>query len=208
MIMRSTLIWLCLFCVSGLWAQRDEAYVKTEVETFVSSLAERGIKKYFHTRRYCSGNIEMFVINGKNCMSKGTYYESYIFWAEGEQAYVKKIDNCGLYLSVALQDDAILKFAREHVVGMEQEEVKPYKSETYTGTPEQRKPVQPCFREYDFATGNEAFSKQFNLFDISNDSDGKNLNYDHNQALKLIKLNGLIDQLIVTEKRSFKRQIQ
>lgn len=206
--MRSILIWLFLLSMPTLWAQQDEAYVKSEVASFVQKLADRGVDKYFQTRRYCSGNIEMFTIDGKNCMSKGTYFESYIFWTEGDQAYVKKIDNCGVFLSVALKSNSVITFASEHVVGMENEEVKPYNSEAYTGTPQQRKPVQPCFREFDFKLSSEPYSKRFNLFDISNDSDGRNLNYDHNQSLKLIKLNGMIDQLLGDEKRSFKRQMQ
>lgn len=206
--MRTIFLWLCLISVSTTWAQQDEAFVKSEVDRFVDKLAERGITKYFQARRYCSGNIEMFTINGKPCMSRGTYIESYVFWAEEDQAYVKKFDNCGLFLSVALNDDKALRYASEQIVHIEAEEVKAYESEAYTGQPQLRKPVQPCFREFDFALGNEAFSKGFNLFDISNDSDGRNLNYEHNQALKLIKLNGMIDALLASEKRSFKRQIE
>jgi len=206
--MRSIFIGLFLLCAPTLLAQQDEAYVKSEVSLFVEKLAERGIDKYFHTRRFCSGNIEMFTIDGKNCMSKGTYFESYIFWVEGSQSYVKKIDNCGLFLSVALKSKSVFEYASEQVVTIENEEVKPYDSEAYTGTPQQRRPVQPCFREFDFKLNSEPYSKRFNLFDISNESDGRNLNYDHNQGLKLIRLNGMIDQLLEEEKRSFKRQIQ
>lgn len=205
--MRSILL-LLLLSSSLVWGQRDQAYVDQQVQTFVDNLKERGIDQYLHTRRYCSGNIEMFVIDGKNCMSKGTYMESFIFWKEAEKAYVKKIDNCGLYLSVVLKDDAVFAFARDQVVTIEGETVKPYASDAYTGTPQQRKPVQPCFREFHFSLSNENFDKRFNLFDISNDSEGNNLNLEYNNALRLIQLNGMIDGLLESEKRSFKRQIQ
>lgn len=202
-------IFLLLLLSSGLvWGQRDQAYLDEQVQTFVDNLKERGIDQYLHTRRYCSGNIEMFVVDGKNCMSKGTYMESYIFWKEAEKAYVKKIDNCGLYLSVLLKDDAVFDFALSQKGIIVEEIVKPYSSDTYTGTPQQRKPVQPCFREFHFSLGNENFDKRFNLFDISNDSDGNNLNLEHNNALRLILLNKMIDAMLEREKRSFKRQIQ
>ena len=202
-------IFLLLLLSSGLvWGQRDQAYLDEQVQTFVDNLKERGIDQYLHTRRYCSGNIEMFVVDGKNCMSKGTYMESYIFWKEAEKAYVKKIDNCGLYLSVLLKDDAVFDFALSQKGIIVEEIVKPYSSDTYTGTPQQRKPVQPCFREFHFSLDNENFDKRFNLFDISNDSDGNNLNLEHNNALRLILLNKMIDGMLEREKRSFKRQIQ
>jgi len=82
--------------------------------------------------------------------------------------------------------------------------VKPYRSTKYTGKPELRKNVQPCFREFTFSKDNYTRNKEFNLFAISNDSDGSNINYPFNQTLKLVALNTKLEALLPS--LSFKRQ--
>ena len=77
----------------AIYAQHDEAYVDQLAEGFSQNLKERGITNYFTTKRYCSGKIEMFQIEGKMCTSKGTYYEVYVVWQEEGKDFIKKIDN-------------------------------------------------------------------------------------------------------------------
>ncbi|MEZ4874898.1 MAG: hypothetical protein R2793_05490 [Flavobacteriaceae bacterium] len=190
---------LCCFLASlASFSQNDEAYVAQLTSQFTQKLSERGIDQYFWTKHYCNGSIEMFQIDGKMCSSKGTYYEVYVFWEEEGLPMVKKIDNCGLYHSLELANNEVLYYAFENLDRLASEEVKHYKSETYTGTPELRKKVQPCFRSFYGTDGTTTFESTFNLFDISNDSDGKNLNYEYNHSLVLVNLNAQIESLLPT----------
>ena len=195
--MKKLLLLVWLFTITSGFTQNDEAYVDQLTNEFTSKLKERGIPSFFATKHYCSGTIEMFIIDGKMCTTRDTYYEVYIFWEETDGTpFVKKIDNCGLFQSIELPNNEVLYLAFENLYTIENEEVKPYKSETYTGQPELRKEVQPCFRSFTFKSLEDVVTKSFNLFDISNDSDGKNLNYDYNNALSLVIVNNFTEETL------------
>ena len=130
------------------------------------------------------------------CVSKGTYYEVHLFWMEDDTAFVKKIDNCGLFVSEKITDTSIYDFVNENFAALKENEVKKYKSDAFTGEPQLRAGVQPCSRAFFFTNGTETFHKKYNLFDVSNDSEGKNLNYDYNQSLQLVQLNTTMEELI------------
>ncbi|MEZ4779480.1 MAG: hypothetical protein R2786_08895 [Flavobacteriaceae bacterium] len=203
--MKRLLLLGCLLTMTLSFSQNDEAYVDQLTREFTNKLQEREIPSYMATKHYCSGRIEMFLIDGKMCTTRDTYYEVYIFWEEADGTpFVKKIDNCGLYQSIELPNNEVLYLAFENLSTIENEEVKPYKSETYTGKPELRKEVQPCFRSLSFKSSEDVVTKSFNLFDISNDSDGKNLNYDYNHALSLVIVSNFADETL--QKLTFTRQ--
>lgn len=200
---------LLMFCfVFTAWGQHDEAHVDELTQEFKQKLTDRGVSSYFSAKRYCSGRIEMFKIGDTMCTSKGTYYEVYMIWQEEGQAFLKKIDNCGLYYSVELEDGSIYDNFISQVSDLIIEEVKHYKSESYTGKPALRKKAEPCFRKYQFTYGENSFSKSYNLFDISNASDGRNLNYDHNQSLKVVKLDAKLDELLAKYEVGMRRQLK
>ncbi len=75
-------------------AQNDKVYVDSLVSDFTKSLESRNIDEYFYMNKYCDGTTEMFKLeDGSMCISKGTYYEVYVFWKEENQPMIKKIDN-------------------------------------------------------------------------------------------------------------------
>ena len=187
-----------------LYAQNDKAYVDSLTQEFTQKLSQRGISTYFLNEHYCSGKIEMFQIDGKMCTSKGTYYEVYIVWKEDEKDHIKKIDNCGLHHTSTLSDTSLTNFYESEYPALINDEVKPYRSETYTGEPELRKEVEPCFREFKFVKGSREDHKKFNLFALTNDSDGKNINYTFNQTLKLVSLHNQMEDALAS--LMFKRQ--
>ena len=59
-------------------------------------------------------------------------------------------------------------------------------------------------REVDFYSENKLAHKKFDLFSLGNESDGKNLNYDFNQTLKLVELHKRIEKVIAQS--TFKRE--
>jgi len=188
-------------------SQNDEAYVDALTQEFTQKLSDRGINNYYAAKRYCLGRIEMFEIGDKFCTSKESYFQVYIVWKEEGKVFIKKIDNCGLFYSLELSNTHLFDFFSTNFETLKNEAVKKYKSATYTGIPELRKNPQPCFRSFLFTENEITFNKSYNLFDISNDSDGANLNYDYNNALKLVLLDAKLEKVLVASEEKMKRQI-
>ncbi len=178
------------------YAQNDEAYVNELIESLTQKLAQDSVETYFVAKRYCAGSMKMIMMGDKMCASKGTYYETYLVYEQDGMSYIQKIDNCGIFEKVSLSNNVIPQFMSNEWPALKDDIVKPYHSETYTGVPELRKTPQPCFRSFLFYKGTKSFEKEFNLFDISNDSDGPNKNYAFNQTLKLVQLNAMMDEIL------------
>ena len=108
-------------------AQNDKSYVDGLVSDFTISLENREITNYFYMNKYCVGRTEMFQLeHGKMCVSKGTYYEVFIFWLEEDQAMIKKIDNCGMYFSMPLANASVLDYVDSNTKKLEKGLVKTY----------------------------------------------------------------------------------
>ncbi|MCF6306727.1 MAG: hypothetical protein L3J09_02105 [Flavobacteriaceae bacterium] len=107
---------LCFLFIFGIFfisavAQNDKDYVDSLVSEFTNSLENRDIDEYFTLNKYCLGTTEMFKLkDGNMCVSKGTYYQVYIFWKEVGQAMIKKINNCGMYFSLPLSNPDVMDF--------------------------------------------------------------------------------------------------
>lgn len=204
--MKKIPIILVLLVYSLSYSQNDLAYVDSLVDDFTAKLEERGINEYFYAKRYCLGQVEMFKMDdGKWCSSSGTYYAVYLFWSEGENYMIKKIDNCGMFFSLRLDDTNIREFYKERLSDLKNNQVKRYHSESWTGEPKQRTKIHSCYREFSFSEGNDNFKHKFALFDLSNDSEGKNVNFDYNKNLTIVQLDKMLDNAISAKEPKFKR---
>jgi len=178
------------------FAQNDEAFVDQQVLEFTEDLKAKGVVQYFVYKSYCEGETQMIKLNDKLCISKGTFYQSYVVWTEEGMDRIKKFDNCGSFYIANLGDTSISEFYKKEWPALIDDEVKPYRSATYTGKPELRKTPQPCFREFVLHSELKEAQKKFNLFEISNDSEGENLNFKFNRTLKLVELYERMERII------------
>ena len=206
--MKKSFIVFLLMISTGLAAQNDEAYVDTQVNGFTASLEKRGISTYYTVKRFCLGEIEMFQLsNGKMCSSKGTYYEVYVLWKEIDGGtMIKKLDNCGLFFSLPLPDPAIYEAFLSNVSRLQAEAVKPYEVANPENSPTLSTKVHPCRRTYSFKEGENSFNKSYKLYDLTNESKQKNLNYDYNNGLLIVELDKLLDTVIGMLDSQFRRQ--
>ncbi len=204
--MRSILLMLLMGLGTITWAQNDEKYVDDLSNEFISKLAERGITDVVSSKRHCSGAIEMFQIDGKICTSKGSYYEIFLVWKDEDNSFIKKIDNCGLFLSVPLESDTIVSYMKQNISDIKTEEVKKYKLENAASEPTLRTSVQPCFRNIRTTHGETTVEIIYNLFDVSNDGSEENLNYGYNNALNVVILDNMISEAIQKNQNKFRRQ--
>lgn len=197
--MKQFLMIMAILVGTVMTAQHDEAYVTELTKDVKNQLIAKGITTFFSYKKYCSGEIQMFQIKGKMCISKGTYYEVFVIWNENGTDFIQKLDNCGLYDIEQMPDTSLTDFYIKEYSSLVDDVVKPYRSETYTGEPELRKDVQPCSHGMEFVKGSREVQKEFNLFAISNDSEGANKNYAFNQSLKLVKFYYLLDETLITK---------
>lgn len=212
--MKKALAILCLLIWGTIVSQNDEAYVQNLTDTFTEKLKDRGITNYFSAKQYCMGNIQMFKLSdGTRCMSKGTYVETYVFWTEGDgAAWVKKIDNCGMFLSVQLNNDEIMSYVLENAGTLESGVVKRFETENMKrGVPESRTKIHNCLREYAFSMNGKDFGQEFNVMaflESSSDEPGdQNLNFEYNSKLPIASLTTDCEALIIAleSEAQFKR---
>lgn len=200
------LIVLGLFLTGG-FAQNDKAYVDSLVSEFTKSLESRDIDDYFYMYNYCNGRTEMFKLeDGNMCISKGTYYEVYVFWNEEKESMIKKIDNCGLYFSLPLWDFKIIEFVELMRQALEKGVVKKYEVENPENVPIQSAEVHPCIRSFKFRNENNSFGQTYNLYDLTNESKYENLNFEYNNNLEIVALGKLIDNTLLEMESKFRRQ--
>jgi hypothetical protein len=157
--------------------------------------------------KYCDGLIEIYKLaDGSMCASKETYYEIFVFWKEGNQAMIKKIDNCGMYFSLPLNNINILDFVQYNKDQLEDGEVNNYAVKTPENVPVKSTEIYPCHRIFQFNLENKTFGQKYDLFDLTNESKYENLNFDYNNKLEVVALEKMIEALISENDSKFKRQ--
>jgi len=192
-----TSLFVLFFCCTVV-AQKDMASVEAQVADFTTKLENRNIDTYFTTMQYCNGETQMFVMpNGSRCFSQGTYVASYVVWMENEETMIKKIDNCGMFASVALQTNTLFEYFQEHVEALQNNKVKPYEIAGREGGPLQRTEIKDCHRKYKFVDEATEGMQEFKPFDLTNEAREKNINYDYNRKLAITTLETMIDKAVV-----------
>jgi hypothetical protein len=205
--MKKLLFLLTLIFGLQLGAQNDEAYVDKLVGEFTGKLENRGISNWFSSKRFCTGTVEMFQIeNGRMCTSKGTYYEVYVVWEEEGTAMIKKIDNCGLFYSIPLNNKKLLDMVNDNYTDLQLNSVKPYNGEKTTGKPVSRTSVQPCKRSFIFTKEEGEMKQTYNLYDLTTSMENPNANYEYNKGLTIVALDNKLDEVIAALQTKFKRQ--
>ncbi len=188
-------------------AQNDKDAVDKLVSEFTQSLVNRGIDEYFYMYKYCNGTTEMFKLkDGSMCVSKGTYYEVFVFWKEENQAMIKKIDNCGMYFSLPLSNSEAIEFVDNNRKQLKEGIVKKYEVANPENVPSKSSKIHPCHRMFQFFNKTNSFGQSYNLYDLTNDSKYKNINFETNNKLKIVALESMIASAISEVNSNFKRQ--
>lgn len=190
------------------YAQHDEAYLNGLVTEYTKSLKKKNINTYLLSKRYCTGNIEIFQLSdGSMCASKSTYFEIYLFWMEGETAKIKKFDNCGMYTTLELSNSNILDFMNIYKHDIKQNPVKHYQFTSKGSGPLQSTEIHSCSRVVEYRDGEGLVINQlYNLFDITNDALEENINFEYNNSLSIISLDKMMSNVIEQIEDEFRRE--
>tara|TARA_R110002050_G_scaffold103981_3_gene213107 strand:+ start:291 stop:920 length:630 start_codon:yes stop_codon:yes gene_type:complete len=196
--MKKILFLFALLMATMGFSQNDEAYLNSLVSQKLAELELQQNPEYFYRKDYCDGKVMIFNLpDGKLCTSSTPYYAVYLFWKESEEVLkLQKFDNCGSFRPITLVRSKIFQKAIEDKQALKSGEVKPYKGEQVDENAFGNMSVEFCHKEYQFVFDGTSFNKKFREFDLTNESKYKNVNAEHNNSLKLIKLDGLISELV------------
>ncbi len=139
-----------------------------------------------------------------SCKRKDTHY---LFWIKNNKYFIKKFENCSVFLSVQVDSPNPLKFFILYKDAIEQEELKP---PTYYEYKKKNKKTDTlmissgidhsCHHKFIFHVNGQSVEKWYDTYDlnfIKFDNGQKNIYYDFNQQTKsntLIKqMNELLD---------------
>ncbi|RFN58375.1 hypothetical protein [Marixanthomonas ophiurae] len=203
----------CLLLLTILISTLSFAQKNTEkkplsiISDMTETLANQNIENYFYTNRTCLGETRIITLNDqKKCFTNGNFSEYYLFWQEDSTTYITKADNCGPFIKLKLSNNDLFDFFMENRQALENNSVKEYTVANPENAPTQRTKVYPCSHEFSFTTAMGTFTQKFKEFDVTNDSKQSNLNYEHNQQLKLIALDKMIDTVISETANKLRRQ--
>lgn len=89
-------------------AQKNEIKIDSIISNFI---AKENIENYFFYKNYCVGCFRIAAQEDSTaCITKGTYYQAYLFWKNNNKTKVKKFDNCGNFNTVKLKNNKIYNF--------------------------------------------------------------------------------------------------
>ena len=189
-----------------VFGQHDRQSVEQLISSHTSQLEQKNVEQWLVSWHYCNGRVEMIRMpDGSMCISKGTFYQAYVLWKDGDRSWIAKFDSCGQYQPVKMDDNTLLNYYTNNFKRLMEEEVLLYKSASYTGDPELRKSVEPCFRDYIFKKGESKKVLSYNLYQMSSSEEEPNENYQHNFGLVVHTLDEMIGRWISENRRKFKR---
>lgn len=168
----------------------------------IKDLEEKNINYIIYHRYYVGGVPTILKISNScsSCVEKKSYF---LIWKENNVEHIQKFDNCGSFFSVPLKNDNITTLAFENFDLIASERVKIYQTDENTFSTINHS----GFTEMILKKGKITAYNDFNHYNLSSDSDNKNINSAFNNNLKTVVLDqNIYDQIkILDSLNSFKR---
>ena len=200
--------YLTLILILFLSSCATKKRIKTEKKidftlwNIAKELNSKGLK-YIALKRNCVGGIRINKPDESDCPNCSPHYSTYILYNENDKSYIRKFDNCSEYNKIEITSLNPIDYLENHKSELRLQNVGNYKidNKTYSSI------SHSCFREYWINDGQSVYWKKFDLYNLTNSNDHKNLNYESNNSLAIVILNKSIDELIKELERGnqFKR---
>ena len=185
--MKNILLLFFLFSTGIIIAQGKD--IDSAISKELKYLKENKISKFFIIEKDCTGCIKLFKPNEPDC-DYGTS-NLYVFWKDENECYYRKIDKCNS-LSIKITDEIFQNYELK-INKIKNESVKAYKTaEDLHVTID-----HPLFSRLYFILDGDLIVKQFDNFNLTNESFGPNINYEYNNSLELVKLIKACDKIIL-----------
>lgn len=180
---------------------------KNELEIFtrISELRKKKLD-FIAYKNYSIGSKSIIYTNDtNNCSNCSDYYSTYLIWEENEIDYIQIFDNCGNFYPVQIQNKSILKFMKENFETFRNERVKFYQTDKTSILTISHS----TYKEFLFSLNDEEIYNYFDTYNLESSTERVNINYLHNQNLKLIQLNNMIEAEIKNQNNlnTFKRDL-
>lgn len=184
------------------------------ISDFKTLMNQENIEDYFLVKQITYGTGQIIYKNDPNsCNSQGTYFLIYGFWQKDDRNFIKKYDNCGGFNSLEFTHSNPIKFFKDNIELLKKEEVKTYRTKLYDSIVGNKRysfiatQSHSPLRFFWFHTNSNEFEKNYNTFDLTTKSDNKNINYQSNNDLEIVKLNMICEEIIdnINQKESFSR---
>ena len=209
---RLTIFIFILIC-SLTYGQQRKDPTKPILRKLKKELSKQGVSDYFVMKRITYGSFHIYDSNDPNsCKAKGTYFTMYAFWENENKAFVKKIDNCSDFNSIELTDSKLFEFYKLNFKKIKEDSVERYKTKpdtivngkVYSFTSFQ---THSPIIYFWFYKDSDKFNNSFDKYNLTTESDYKNINYESNNNLSIVKLNLLCDEIVneLNEKVLFNR---
>ncbi len=211
--MKKLLIFLLILFFNPTFGQEKDDVTESHIAEFKSEMEMENISDFFIVKNITYGGI--IIPDSKNpntCYPKNTYFTLYAFWTKGSESYVKKFDNCGSFMNLKLDDSKPVDFFRQNLSKLKEEEVGYYKikpdsivsGNKYSFTSSRSHSSQ---KFYWFYKDSLEFKKHFDKYNLETEKDNRNLNYESNNNLSIVKLNLICEGIIsrLEKKKMFSR---
>ena len=211
--MHKLLIVILLLIFNLSFGQEKIDPTESLINKLKAELDEQNVSNFFALKCITYGSNYIFDMDDPNaCDPNGVYFTIYAFWNNGKESYIKKFDNCGGFNSIKLPDSKAMDFYNSNYNKLKMQKVGSYKvkpdsiakGKIYSFTSEtDHSPL----RYYWFYQSSSEFEKKFDKYHLTTEPDIKNLNYESNNNLAIVKLNAICEKIAdsLYAKKSFSR---
>ncbi|WP_289661400.1 hypothetical protein [Flavobacterium panacagri] len=196
--MKQLFIVVLLFFTNHFFGQSIDSIIKKKSDEF----RLKGVKDFFYYESYCVGSIKIVKKDQIDCsLDKSDFY---VFWKEKGKSHFEQFTRCE-NPKVKISN-RIMDFFVNNVASMHKEEVERYKrrKDSLVGNKRYsflRMVSHSCYRKFYFYEGDSLIEKRISQFDLSNEKESPNINFEQNNNLKIVKLSKECDEVIALQKK-------
>lgn len=178
-------------------AQNDSRYVEGLAKDYVAELRTQGVDTLFVRAYMCEGSVKRFMLrDGSWCTSNGSYIDAAVLHMKDGEAFITKIDNCGMFKPVQIESSELFDLYTAQEQTLKNEQIKDYETDVEYDEPKSRTEVYNCRWAYVFFEGEEEFKSRYEELQLTNDPEHPNKNYEYNNNHPLVALEGMIQTTI------------
>ncbi|WEK68297.1 MAG: hypothetical protein P0Y62_10500 [Candidatus Chryseobacterium colombiense] len=173
-------------------SEESKQHNNNEVNAILIKARELRSKKndFIAYKSYSIGSIRLNKIDSNTCPNCNPDDPLFLFWNENGKAWIQKSDNCGIFFPIELNNFEITDFVNDNFKTIKSEKIKYYSTDKNTFSMIDHS----TFKQFLIVKSDIEIYNHFDLYNMSNNP--KNINYNYNNNLKIVKLDNMIKKEI------------